>query len=148
MPINKKYPLSPLLAACRRYAHRLGERRQITMEYVLLEGVNDQPEHAKQLIKLLQPIPCKVNLIPFNPFPHSQYRRSSRLTINAFQQILQQAGLVVTERMERGGDISAACGQLVGQIQDRTRRSHRYQAGLTAGQMIPVAQHNPRAIAG
>ena len=128
VPINKKYPLAVVLGACRNYISRLGEKRVLTIEYTLLKGVNDQPEHAEQMIALLADIPCKINLIPFNPFPHSGYERPSNNAIRRFQDILHKAGHNVTVRTTRGEDIDAACGQLVGQVMDRTRRSERYIA--------------------
>ena len=128
VPINKKYPLSVVLEACRRYIARLGEKRHLTVEYTLLKDVNDQPEHAVEMIALLKDFPCKINLIPFNPFPHSGYERPSNNAIRRFQDLLYQAGHNVTVRTTRGEDIDAACGQLVGQVADRTRRSERYIA--------------------
>ena len=128
VPINKKYPLAVVLGACRNYISRLGEKRVLTIEYTLLKGVNDLPEHAEQMIALLENIPCKINLIPFNPFPHSGYERPSNNAIRRFQDILHKAGHNVTVRTTRGEDIDAACGQLVGQVMDRTRRSERYIA--------------------
>lgn len=126
VPINKKYPLSVILDACKRYISGLGEKRTLTVEYTLLKGVNDLPEHAAQLAELLREIPCKINLIPFNPFPHSGYERSSNNAIRRFQDALHHAGYNVTVRTPRGDDIDAACGQLVGQVQDKTRRSERH----------------------
>ena len=128
VPLNKKYPLEMLLETCRRYVSRLGEKRVLTVEYTLLKDVNDQPEHAAQMIALLKDFPCKINLIPFNPFPHSGYERPSNNAIRRFQDLLHQAGHNVTVRTTRGEDIDAACGQLVGQVADRTRRSERYIA--------------------
>lgn len=128
VPLNKKYPLEVLLPACKSYIAGLGEKRSLTVEYTLLKGVNDQPEHAAEMIELLRDIPCKINLIPFNPFPHSGYERPSNNAIRRFQDMLHQAGYNVTVRTTRGGDIDAACGQLVGQVMDRTRRSERYIA--------------------
>ncbi len=128
VPLNKKYPLEVLLASCRRYIEGLGEKRFLTVEYTLLKDVNDQPEHAAQMIALLKDFPCKINLIPFNPFPHSGYERPSNNAIRRFQDLLHKAGFNVTVRTTRGDDIDAACGQLVGQVQDRTRRSERYIA--------------------
>ncbi len=130
MPINRKYPLDVLLSACRRYVTRLGEKRVLTVEYTLIKDVNDQPEHAEQMIALLADIPCKINLIPFNPFPHSSFQRPSNNAIRRFQDSLQQAGHNVTVRTTRGEDIDAACGQLVGKVLDRTRRNARYSAAL------------------
>ena len=100
----------------------------LTARRTLLKGVNDQPEHAAEMIELLRDIPCKINLIPFNPFPHSGYERPSNNAIRRFQDMLHQAGYNVTVRTTRGEDIDAACGQLVGQVMDRTRRSERYIA--------------------
>lgn len=117
-----------LLPACRRYIDGLGDKRYLTVEYTLLKGVNDQPEHAAQMIALLKNFPCKINLIPFNPFPFSGYERPSNNAIRRFQDLLHKAGFNVTVRTTRGDDIDAACGQLVGQVQDRTRRSERYIA--------------------
>ena len=126
VPLNKKYPLKELMAACQRYLLK-APRDFITFEYVMLHGVNDKPEHAHELIKLVQDVPCKFNLIPFNPFPNSGYERSSNERIRVFRDILQQAGLVVTVRKTRGDDIDAACGQLAGQVQDKTRRQQKWQ---------------------
>ncbi|OEC41115.1 23S rRNA (adenine(2503)-C(2))-methyltransferase [Pseudomonas sp. 1D4] len=128
VPINKKYPLAVVLDACNRYISRLGEKRFLTIEYTLLKDVNDQPVHAEQMIALLKDFPCKINLIPFNPFPFSGYERPSNNAIRRFQDLLHKAGHNVTVRTTRGDDIDAACGQLVGQVMDRTRRSQRYIA--------------------
>ncbi len=127
VPINKKYPLAELLAACRDYfpPH---SGRQITMEYVMLDGVNDSIADAKQLVQCLRGIACKINLIPFNPFPNAGYKRSSTAAILRFQAELQHAGFTTMTRKTRGDDIAAACGQLVGDIQDRTKRSQRFAA--------------------
>jgi 23S rRNA (adenine2503-C2)-methyltransferase len=122
VPINRKYPLAELLAACRHYLDR-APRDFLTFEYVMLEGVNDGVEHAQQLIALVREVPCKFNLIPFNPFPNSGFKRSSREAIRRFAEILISAGLVVTTRRTRGDDIDAACGQLAGKVEDRTRRT-------------------------
>ncbi|WP_257288808.1 23S rRNA (adenine(2503)-C(2))-methyltransferase RlmN [Endozoicomonas sp. SESOKO2] len=132
VPINRKYPLSELLDAIDQYMSGLPDKRVVTIEYTLLAGVNDQPEHAAQLIQLLKNVPCKINLIPFNPFPHSGYQRPSNNAVRRFQEQLQEAGFNVTVRRTRGDDIDAACGQLVGQVADKTRRSERY---ITARQV-------------
>jgi 23S rRNA (adenine2503-C2)-methyltransferase len=124
VPINRKYPLAELLAACRRYLDK-APRDFITFEYVMLEGINDNAEHAQQLTALVREVPCKLNLIPFNPFPNSGFKRSSREVIRRFAEILISAGLVVTTRRTRGDDIDAACGQLAGKVEDRTRRTRR-----------------------
>ncbi|MFZ2288083.1 MAG: 23S rRNA (adenine(2503)-C(2))-methyltransferase RlmN [Halopseudomonas yangmingensis] len=144
VPLNRKYPLAVLLQACRNYIARLGEKRVLTIEYTLLAGINDQPEHARQMIELLRDTPCKINLIPFNPFPHSGYQRPSNNAIRRFQELLQQAAFNVTVRTTRGEDIDAACGQLVGQVMDRTRRSQRYIAvrQLEAGESVADTQNN------
>lgn len=132
VPINRKYPLADLLDAIDQYMSGLPDKRVVTIEYTLLAGVNDQPEHAAQLIQLLKNVPCKINLIPFNPFPHSGYERPSNNAVRRFQEQLQEAGFNVTVRRTRGDDIDAACGQLVGQVADKTRRSERY---ITARQV-------------
>jgi 23S rRNA (adenine2503-C2)-methyltransferase len=126
VPINKKYPLTQLMALCKEY-FKNEPRRKITFEYVMLKGVNDQPEHAQQLINLLQDVPAKVNLIPFNPFPMTQYQRSSQAVIDAFRDRLIKNGINTITRKTRGDDIDAACGQLAGEVKDRTRRSQRWQ---------------------
>lgn len=122
VPINRKYPLKTLMAACRRYLDT-APRDFITFEYVMLDGVNDQPEHAEQLISLTRDVPCKFNLIPFNPFPQSGFRRSPGDRVRAFAARLMAEGLVTTTRKTRGDDIDAACGQLAGQVVDRSRRT-------------------------
>lgn len=121
VPINKKYPLDSLLAACERYLQH-SPRDFITFEYVMLSGVNDQPEHAQQLIEIAKRVPCKLNLIPFNPFPGTDYQRSSNNAIRAFQARLMEKDIITTVRKTRGDDIDAACGQLAGQVQDKTKR--------------------------
>ncbi|WP_051786569.1 23S rRNA (adenine(2503)-C(2))-methyltransferase RlmN [Endozoicomonas numazuensis] len=128
VPINRKYPLAELLDAIDQYMSGLPDKRVVTIEYTLMAGVNDQPEHATQLTQLLKNVPCKINLIPFNPFPHSGYERPSNNAVRRFQEQLQEAGFNVTVRRTRGDDIDAACGQLVGQVADKTRRSERYIA--------------------
>jgi len=121
VPINRKYPLAELFAACRRYlAH--APRDFVTFEYVMLDGVNDAPAQARALVRLVRDVPCKLNLIPFNPFPGTEFRTSPRERILAFQRTLAEAGLVATIRKTRGEDIDAACGQLAGRVQDRTKR--------------------------
>ncbi len=132
VPINRKYPIAELLAACRHYLQVLGERRSLTIEYTLLKGVNDAPGHARQLARLLKGLKCKINLIPFNPFPASGYQRPDDRSVRDFQTHLMNAGYATMLRTTRGDDINAACGQLVGQVQDRTRRQERYLARVRA----------------
>ncbi|WP_317889701.1 23S rRNA (adenine(2503)-C(2))-methyltransferase RlmN [Spongiibacter pelagi] len=128
VPINKRYPIAELLAACKRYLDKQADRhRVVTVEYTLIAGVNDRLEHAHELAEVLRVLPCKINLIPFNPFPLSDYQRPSKTAISKFWQILNDAGYVTTVRTTRGDDIDAACGQLAGLVQDRTRRSERYR---------------------
>lgn len=127
VPINRKYKIAELLAACLRYAENFGEKRTVTIEYTLLDGINDRPEHAEELAVLLADFPCKINLIPFNPFPGSGYKRPSMIAVRAFQDRLVRAGHSVTVRTTRGQDIQAACGQLVGEVEDRTRRQEKYR---------------------
>ena len=129
VPINRKYPLKVLLAACLRYLEK-APRDFITFEYIMLAGINDQPEHARELAQLVRDVPCKFILIPFNPFPDSGYNRSGRDAILVFRDILIDAGYVVTVRKVRGDDIDAACGQLAGKVQDRTRRKEKAAAGI------------------
>ncbi len=129
VPINRRYPIAMLLESARRYIDAQSDtKRVVTVEYTLMAGVNDQPEHARELAALLRDFPCKINLIPFNPFPRSGYRRPSGNAVSRFWQVLVDAGYIVTVRTTRGDDIDAACGQLVGQVVDRTRRSARYRA--------------------
>lgn len=128
VPLNRKYPIKDLMAACSRYAADK-HKRSVTFEYTLMDGVNDQPEHAQKLVKLLRKLPSKLNLIPFNPFPGTRYRCSPLPVIREFQEIVMAGGLIATVRKTRGNDIDAACGQLVGKFQDRTRRSERLREG-------------------
>lgn len=154
VPLNRKYPLSELLAACQRYL-AAAPRDFITFEYCMLDGVNDRPEHARQLVDLVQgrgrdaqgrpihsePLSCKFNLIPFNPFPASGLIRSPRVRVLEFAGVLQEAGIVTTIRKTRGDDIDAACGQLAGEVQDRTRVEQR-RAGRAS---IPIVAVNASA---
>jgi 23S rRNA (adenine2503-C2)-methyltransferase len=126
VPLNKKFPLAELMAACKRYLGDQNTRRRITIEYVMLAGVNDSPEHARQLAKILQGIPSKINLIPFNPFANAGYSRSPAAAIERFSDILAQHGYFASIRKTRGEDIDAACGQLVGQVADRSHRHLRF----------------------
>lgn len=127
VPLNKKYPLAELMDACNRYLVH-APRDFITFEYVMLQEVNDDLSHARELIEIARQVPCKINLIPFNPFPQSGLLRSSANRVRAFSQCLQDAGIVTTVRKTRGDDIDAACGQLAGDIQDRTRLKQRREA--------------------
>jgi 23S rRNA (adenine2503-C2)-methyltransferase len=138
VPINQRYPIKELFAACHRYLDDLNDRRVITIEYTLMAGVNDQITHAKQLVKLLKTLPCKLNLIPFNPFPNSGYDRPSENAIQSFKDAMLKGGILTTVRRTRGDEIDAACGQLVGQVEDRTRRSQKY---------IPVVQESSAELA-
>jgi 23S rRNA (adenine2503-C2)-methyltransferase len=125
VPLNKKYPIDELLGACNRYLDA-APRDFITFEYCMLDGVNDQPEQARELVALVKGrTPCKLNLIPFNPFPASGLKRSPRERVTAFANVLQDAGIVTTVRKTRGDDIDAACGQLAGEVQDRTNAATR-----------------------
>jgi 23S rRNA (adenine2503-C2)-methyltransferase len=122
VPLNKKYPIAELMRSCADYVSDK-HKRTVTFEYTLIDGVNDRPEHARQLVKLLRRLPSKLNLIPFNPFPGTRYRCSSEDRIREFQEIVMSGGLIATVRKTRGDDIDAACGQLAGKVLDRTRRS-------------------------
>ncbi len=128
VPINRKYPIKELLASVKQYMDSLTDSRDATIEYILISGVNDHRQHARELAELLRTLPCKINLIPFNPIAGSEYKRSSNTAITNFRQILQEAGYTVTIRTTRGDEIGAACGQLVGQVDDRTRRNARFLA--------------------
>lgn len=133
MPLNRRYPIETTLAACKSYLSRLSDKRKLTIEYTLLEGVNDELEHAQQLADLLQSIPCKINLIPFNPFLASGYQRPSRNRQMRFLEVLSKAGHNVTIRKTRGDDIDAACGQLTGRFNDRTKRHERFIQAIEIG---------------
>jgi 23S rRNA (adenine2503-C2)-methyltransferase len=122
VPINKKYPIKELMAACNRYLEK-APRDFVTFEYVMLDGVNDTVEHAYELLEVIKHVPCKLNLIPFNPFSNSGYETSKASHIRVFRDILMQAGYIVTVRKTRGDDIDAACGQLAGKVLDKTKRN-------------------------
>ena len=126
MPINKKYPIADLIDAVKEYMASLKDKRVPVIEYTVIKGVNDHRQHARELAELLRTLPCKINLIPFNPFSLSDYRRPSDSVIRNFRVILQRAGFTVTVRTTRADDIGAACGQLVGDVEDLTRRQERY----------------------
>jgi 23S rRNA (adenine2503-C2)-methyltransferase len=130
VPVNRRYPLKELIASCNNYLKHLNDKRVITVEYTLMDGINDQPEHATQLLKVLRKMPSKLNLIPFNPFPNSGYKKPSAEAIARFKQIIVNGGIITTVRKTRGDDVDAACGQLVGQVADRTRRSQKYLSVL------------------
>jgi len=125
VPINKKYPIKELMAACERYLVK-APRDFVTFEYVMLDGINDTVEHAHQLLNVVKNVPCKFNLIPFNPFPNSGYGTSTPNHIRVFKDILMNAGYIVTVRRTRGEDIDAACGQLAGKVLDKTNRSAKF----------------------
>lgn len=122
VPLNRKYPIKELMRSCADYVS-VKHKRSVTFEYTLIDGVNDHPDHARKLVKLLRRLPSKLNLIPFNPFPGTAFRCSPETRIRQFQDIVMQGGLIATVRKTRGDDIDAACGQLVGKVLDRTRRS-------------------------
>jgi 23S rRNA (adenine2503-C2)-methyltransferase len=138
VPINRKYPIAVLLESCRNYmAAQSDKNRVVTIEYTLIEGINDQRDQALELAQLLRDVPCKINLIPFNTFAQSEYQRPSGNAVSRFWQVLVDAGYIVTIRTTRGDDINAACGQLVGEVVDRTSRSSRYRVATDA-QIISV----------
>ncbi|MBC3861705.1 23S rRNA (adenine(2503)-C(2))-methyltransferase RlmN [Undibacterium jejuense] len=147
IPLNKKHPLSELMAACKRYL-AFAPRDFVTFEYCMLDGVNDTDAHARELIQLVKDVPCKFNLIPFNPFPESGLKRSANPRIKAFAQVLLDAGIVTTTRKTRGDDIDAACGQLAGEVKDRTRVQERMQKmaeyqkkfGENFGKIVEITQ--------
>jgi 23S rRNA (adenine2503-C2)-methyltransferase len=136
VPLNRKYPIAELMSACERYL-RTRPRANVTFEYTLLKGVNDDLALADKLVKLLRRMPSKLNLIPFNPFPGTRYECSDEPQIRAFQERIMSQGVIATVRRTRGQDIDAACGQLVGQVADRTRRQRTHQAEL-AESMLAV----------
>ena len=130
VPINKKYPIQELIEAVKRYVEGCSDKRVTTIEYILIEDVNDSLELAEELCELLKQLPCKINLIPFNPFSESEYKKPSRNRVKRFQKFLQDKGYVTTIRSTRGDDIMAACGQLVGQVNDKTRKKERAENKL------------------
>ena len=144
VPINKKYPIRELLAACVRYIEK-APRDFVTFEYVLLDGVNDSVAQARELVETVKGVPCKINLIPFNPFPDSGYARSKPEAVARFRNVLLRAELVATTRKTRGDDIAAACGQLAGQINDKTRRAERRVIAKTKSELDskPVSEVVP-----
>jgi 23S rRNA (adenine2503-C2)-methyltransferase len=138
VPINRKYPIRELLAACVRYVEK-APREFVMFEYVMLDGVNDTVAHARELARLVADVPCKINLIPFNPFPGSGYERSKPEAVERFQDVLLNAHLTTTIRRTRGDDIDAACGQLAGEVQDRTRRAARRIERESRVATVPVS---------
>ncbi|MBL4584734.1 MAG: 23S rRNA (adenine(2503)-C(2))-methyltransferase RlmN [Pseudomonadales bacterium] len=147
VPINRKYPIEQLMEACQHYLAGLGEHRAITIEYTLMDGINDKPEHACQLAELLKDLECKINLIPFNPFPGSGYKTVTDENLETFQRILYKKGCRIMVRTTRGEDIDAACGQLVGKFNDRTGRSARHQRRLEANKInvLPLKHEAPNS---
>lgn len=133
VPLNRKYPLDDLLAACNRYLE-FAPRDFITFEYCMLDGINDTDQHARELVQIARQVRCKLNLIPFNPFPESGLKRSPQARVRVFAQRLMDAGIITTVRKTRGDDIAAACGQLAGEVQDRTRVAER------RARTIPITQ--------
>jgi len=146
VPLNRRYPIHALLDACRAYLASQDVKATITFEYTLINEVNDTPKLALDLAKLLRDFRCKVNLIPFNPFPGSSYTRPSDARIEVFHKTLMDNGIRAMRRTTRGDDIDAACGQLVGRVNDRTRRAERYRYGsspiFAPAQQIPIASTN------
>lgn len=139
VPINRKYPIAMLLDSAKRYIEAMPDtHRKITIEYTLIDQVNDRPHHAHELAELLRDVPVKINLIPFNPFNLSNYKRVSNNALRKFQDILMEAGYITTVRTTRGDDIDAACGQLAGQVNDVTRRSERYRAQFDEVQAVKI----------
>jgi 23S rRNA (adenine2503-C2)-methyltransferase len=139
VPINRKYPIAMLLDSAKRYIEAMPDtHRKITIEYTLIDQVNDRPHHAHQLAELLRDVPVKINLIPFNPFNLSNYKRVSNNALRKFQDILMEAGYITTVRTTRGDDIDAACGQLAGKVNDLTRRSERYRAKFDEVDVVKI----------
>jgi 23S rRNA (adenine2503-C2)-methyltransferase len=138
VPINRKYSVTEFVQSAKNYIEKMPDnRRKATVEYTLMDQVNDRSVHARELAILLQDLPCKINLIPFNPFPGSDYKRVSNTALNRFRDILQGEGYTVTVRTTRGDDIAAACGQLAGEVNDRTKRQQRYKNKLAAEE-VPI----------
>jgi 23S rRNA (adenine2503-C2)-methyltransferase len=138
VPINRKYNLKQFVDSAKNYIEKMPDnRRKATVEYTLMDQVNDRSVHARELAVLLKELPCKINLIPFNPFPGSDYKRVTNTALNRFRDILQAEGYTVTVRTTRGDDIAAACGQLAGEVNDRTKRQQRYKDKLAA-EAVPV----------
>jgi|TARA_B110001452_G_scaffold66679_2_gene53535 23S rRNA (adenine2503-C2)-methyltransferase len=141
VPINRKYPLKDFIESARNYIDKMPDnRRKATVEYTLMDQVNDRTEHARELAVLLKDLPCKINLIPFNPFPGTEYKRVSNTALNRFRDILAGEGYTVTVRTTRGDDIAAACGQLAGEVNDRTKRQERYKKKLDEAQPVRIIE--------
>ena len=141
VPINKKYPLAKLIESARNYIEKMPDsKRKVTVEYTLMDQVNDRSVHARELGVLLKDLPCKINLIPFNPFPGSGYKRVTNTALNRFRDILSAEGYTVTVRTTRGDDIAAACGQLAGEVNDRTKRQERYKRRLNETQPLNIME--------
>jgi 23S rRNA (adenine2503-C2)-methyltransferase len=138
VPINRKYSVTEFVQSAKNYIEKMPDnRRKATVEYTLMDQVNDRSFHARELAELLRDLPCKINLIPFNPFPGSDYKRVTNTALNRFRDILQGEGYTVTVRTTRGDDIAAACGQLAGEVNDRTKRQQRYKNKLAAEE-VPI----------
>ena len=138
VPINRKYSVTEFVQSAKNYIEKMPDnRRKATVEYTLMDQVNDRSVHARELAILLKDLPCKINLIPFNPFPGSDYKRVTNTALNRFRDILQGEGYTVTVRTTRGDDIAAACGQLAGEVNDRTKRQQRYKNKLAAEE-VPI----------
>ena len=141
VPINKKYPLTKFIESARNYIEKMPDsKRKVTVEYTLMDQVNDRSVHARELGVLLKDLPCKINLIPFNPFPGSDYKRVTNTALNRFRDILSAEGYTVTVRTTRGDDIAAACGQLAGEVNDRTKRQERYKRRLNETQLLNIME--------
>ena len=141
VPINKKYPLAKFIESARNYIEKMPDsKRKVTVEYTLMDQVNDRSVHARELGVLLKDLPCKINLIPFNPFPGSDYKRVTNTALNRFRDILSAEGYTVTVRTTRGDDIAAACGQLAGEVNDRTKRQERYKRRLNETQPLNIME--------
>ncbi len=139
VPLNRKYSINEFIDSARRYLSKMPDsRRKVTVEYTLMDQVNDRASHALELSRVLRELPCKINLIPFNPFPGTEFRRVSDVAMNRFRDILHREGYTVTVRTTRGDDIAAACGQLAGLVNDKTRRQARYKAKLSAQQAVRI----------
>ena len=139
VPLNRKYPLGGLVNSAKKYLNKMPDnRRKITIEYTLIDNINDRGHHAQELAGLLKELPCKINLIPFNPFYGTQYKRVTNFAMYRFRDILQQHGYTVTIRTTRGDDIAAACGQLAGQVNDKTRRQERYKQKFSDEQPVRI----------